>query len=98
MSSYTEADDRKNKEKYFPIQASLSAYAFEIRTKVLKNLFNSLVEIPVSLALSRLLDNERLGLHERTAMSLIACIAIWITGIYIACIADTPALLILPHL
>lgn len=58
----------------------MNAYAFNLRTRVLNSLLNNLIQIPTSLGLGWLLDNERLGTRRRRAMIGITLDAVWITG------------------
>lgn len=82
-SSRCQADDRTGfftPEVFFPFQASLNAYAFNLRTRVLNSLLNNLIQIPTVLGLGFLLDNEKLGTRRRRAMIGITIDAVWITG------------------
>ena len=67
-------------EVFFPFQASMNAYAFNLRTRVLNSLLNNLIQIPTTLGLGFLLDNERLGTRRKRAMIGITFDAVWITG------------------
>jgi hypothetical protein len=69
---------------FFPFQASMNAYAFNLRTRVLNSLLNNLIQIPTCLFLGFLLDNERLGSRKRRAIMGITFDVIWITGTYVA--------------
>ncbi|KAL1901094.1 hypothetical protein Sste5346_002161 [Sporothrix stenoceras] len=71
-------------EMFFPLQASMNAYAFNLRTRTLNSLLNNLIQIPVTLGVGLLLDTERLGSRQRRAFYGITFDAIWITGAYIA--------------
>jgi hypothetical protein len=67
-------------ETFFPFQASMNAYAFNLRTRVLNSLLNNLIQIPTTLGLGYLLDNEKLGSRRKRAMIGITAVSIWITG------------------
>ena len=58
----------------------MNAYAFNLRTRVLNSLLNNLIQIPTTLGLGFLLDNERLGTRRKRAMIGITIDAVWITG------------------
>lgn len=58
----------------------MNAYAFNLRTRVLNSLLNNLIQIPTTLGLGFLLDNERLGTRRERAMIGITIDAVWITG------------------
>lgn len=70
---------------FFPFQASMNAYAFNLRTRTLNSLLNNLIQIPTSLGMGLLvLDNKRLGSRRKRALIGIAIDAVWITAAYIA--------------
>ncbi|KAK5114037.1 hypothetical protein LTR85_010343 [Meristemomyces frigidus] len=71
-------------EMFFPFQASMNAYAFNLRTRILNSLLNNLIQIPVCLLLGWILDNEKLGSRKKRALIGITFDAVWITGAYIA--------------
>ncbi|KAK0255925.1 hypothetical protein LTS09_009227 [Friedmanniomyces endolithicus] len=72
------------KEMFFPFQASMNAYAFNLRTRVLNSMLNNLIQIPAALFLGWILDNERLGSRKRRAFIGITFDACWIVSTYIA--------------
>ncbi len=72
------------KEMFFPFQASMNAYAFNLRTRVLNSMLNNLIQIPAALFLGWILDNERLGSRKRRAFIGITFDACWIISTYIA--------------
>lgn len=71
-------------EMFFPFQASMNAYAFNLRTRTLNSLLNNLVQIPVTLLVGFILDSERLGSRKKRALIGITFDAVWITCTYIA--------------
>ena len=71
-------------EMFFPFQASMNAYAFNLRTRTLNSLLNNLIQIPVTMLMGLLLDSERLGSRKKRALLGVAIDAVWITGSYIA--------------
>ncbi|KAK0264500.1 hypothetical protein LTS09_001979 [Friedmanniomyces endolithicus] len=71
-------------EMFFPFQASMNAYAFNLRTRVLNSMLNNLIQIPAALFLGWILDNERLGSRKRRAFIGITFDACWIISTYIA--------------
>lgn len=71
-------------EMFFPFQASMNAYAFNLRTRILNSLLNNLIQIPTCIFLGYILDNEKLGPRQRRAFIGITFDAVWITGTYIA--------------
>jgi len=71
-------------EMFFPFQASLNAYAFNLRTRVLNSLLNNLIQIPTSLFLGYILDNENIGSRRKRAFIGITFDTVWIVGTYIA--------------
>lgn len=71
-------------EAFFPFQASMNAYAFSLRTRILNSLLNNLIQIPITMFMGFLLDTERLGSRKRRAFYGITFDAVWITGSYIA--------------
>ena len=71
-------------EIFFPFQASMNAYAFNLRTRILNSLLNNLIQIPTCLGLGWILDNEKLGSRRKRALSGVAIDSVWVTGAYIA--------------
>lgn len=71
-------------EIFFPLQASMNAYAFNLRTRTLNSLLNNLIQIPVTVGMGYILDCERLGTRKVRAFIGITLDAVWITGAYIA--------------
>ncbi|OAA55294.1 Major facilitator superfamily domain, general substrate transporter [Niveomyces insectorum RCEF 264] len=71
-------------EMFFPFQASMNAYAFNLRTRTLNSLLNNLIQIPVTMGMGVLLDSARFGNRKRRAYLGITFDAVWITGAYIA--------------
>ncbi|KAK5727817.1 hypothetical protein LTR17_012475 [Elasticomyces elasticus] len=71
-------------EMFFPFQASMNAYAFNLRTRVLNSMLNNLIQIPTCLFLGWILDNEKLGTRKRRACFGITFVAVWILGAYVA--------------
>lgn len=71
-------------EMFFPLQASMNAYAFNLRTRTLNSLLNNLIQIPVTMGVGFLLDQERFGSRKKRAFLGITFDAVWITGAYIA--------------
>ncbi|KAK4892204.1 hypothetical protein LTR27_009213 [Elasticomyces elasticus] len=71
-------------EMFFPFQASMNAYAFNLRTRVLNSMLNNLIQIPTCLFLGWILDNEKLGTRKRRACLGITFVAVWILGAYVA--------------
>ncbi|EED17435.1 conserved hypothetical protein [Talaromyces stipitatus ATCC 10500] len=71
-------------EMFFPFQASMNAYVFNLRTRTLNSLLNNLIQIPVTLFMGFLLDTERLGSRRKRAFMGITFDAVWITGTYTA--------------
>lgn len=71
-------------EMFFPFQASMNAYAFNLRTRTLNSLLNNLIQIPTTFLMGYILDSERFGSRKRRAFIGISIDAIWITGTYIA--------------
>lgn len=71
-------------EMFFPLQATINAYAFNLRTRTLNSLLNNLIQLPASAFLAYLLDNERFGPRRRRMVYGLAFVSIWITGAYIA--------------
>lgn len=71
-------------EMFFPFQASMNAYVFNLRTRILNSLLNNLIQIPTCLFLGWILDNERFGTRKTRALIGITFDAVWITGTYIA--------------
>lgn len=69
-------------ETFFPFQASMNAYAFNLRTRVLNSLLNNLIQVPTTLGLGYLLDTEKLGSRRKRALIGITAVATWITGTY----------------
>ena len=62
----------------------MNAYAFNLRTRVLNSFLNNLIQIPTTLGLGFLLDNERIGTRRKRAIIGITVVGTWITGTYIA--------------
>ncbi|RFU31056.1 hypothetical protein B7463_g5272, partial [Scytalidium lignicola] len=71
-------------EMFFPLQSSINAYAFSLRTRSLNAVLGSFIQIPTSVAMGYILDNEKFGRRKTRAFIGIAIDAIWITGAYIA--------------
>jgi hypothetical protein len=71
-------------EMFFPFQASMNAYAFNLRTRTLNSLLNNLIQLPVTLFVGFLLDSERIGSRRKRALIAITFDAVWITSAYIA--------------
>ncbi|KAI1622024.1 hypothetical protein EDD37DRAFT_687827 [Exophiala viscosa] len=71
-------------EVFFPMQASINAYAFNLRTRTLNTLLNNLIQIPVTIGMGYILDCEKLGTRRKRAFIGITIDAVWITGAYIA--------------
>ncbi|KXL49290.1 hypothetical protein M433DRAFT_132666 [Acidomyces richmondensis BFW] len=71
-------------EMFFPFQASLNAYAFNLRTRVLNSLLSNFIQMPAGLFLGYILDNENLGSRKKRALIGITFDAVWIVGAYIA--------------
>lgn len=71
-------------EMFLPFQASMNAYAFNLRTRILNSLLNNLIQIPTCLFLGYILDNEKLGSRRKRAIIAITFDAVWITGTYAA--------------
>ncbi|EXJ89091.1 hypothetical protein A1O3_02155 [Capronia epimyces CBS 606.96] len=71
-------------EVFFPLQASINAYAFNLRTRTLNSLLNNLIQIPVTIGMGLVLDREKLGTRKVRAFIGITIDAVWITGAYIA--------------
>ncbi|EXJ88510.1 hypothetical protein A1O1_05440 [Capronia coronata CBS 617.96] len=71
-------------EMFFPFQASMNAYAFNLRTRTLNSLLNNLIQIPVTIGMGMLLDSERIGSRKKRALIGVTFDAVWITGTYIA--------------
>lgn len=67
-------------EIFFPFQSSMNAYVFNLRTRTLNTLLNNLIQIPTTLGLGFMLDNEKLGSRRRRAFIGITVDMIWITG------------------
>ena len=71
-------------EVFFPFQASMNAYVFNLRTRTLNSLLNNLIQIPTCFAMGYILDNEKIGSRRKRLLIAIATDAVWITGAYIA--------------
>lgn len=71
-------------EMFFPFQASMNAYVYNLRTRTLNSLLNNLIQIPVTVGMGYLLSSEKTGSRKRRAIIAITCNAVWITGTYIA--------------
>lgn len=71
-------------EMFFPFQASMNAYAFNLRTRTLNSLLNNLIQIPTCLLLGWIFDNEKFGSRKRRALVGIAFVSVWITAAYVA--------------
>lgn len=71
-------------EMFFPFQASMNAYAFNLRTRTLNSLLNNLIQIPVTMLVGYILDSEGLGSRKKRALMGVTFDAVWITGTYIA--------------
>ncbi|GAB7355475.1 hypothetical protein MBLNU459_g5972t1 [Dothideomycetes sp. NU459] len=71
-------------EIFFPFQASMNAYAFNLRTRTLNSLLNNLIQIPLTIGLGYILDHEKFGSRKRRALIGITFDAVWITSTYIA--------------
>ncbi|KAL1867535.1 hypothetical protein VTK73DRAFT_4138 [Phialemonium thermophilum] len=71
-------------EVFFPFQASMNAYAFNLRTRTLNSLLNNLIQIPVTLGVGFILDREAIGSRRKRAVLAITFDAVWITGAYVA--------------
>lgn len=71
-------------EMFFPLQSSINAYAFSLRTRSLNAVLGSFIQIPTSFAMGYILDNEKFGRRKIRAFLGIGIDAIWITGAYIA--------------
>lgn len=71
-------------EVFFPFQASMNAYAFNLRTRTLNSLLNNLIQIPTTLFVGYILSNEKFGSRRKRALIAITFDAVWITGAYVA--------------
>ena len=71
-------------EVFFPFQASMNAYVFNLRTRTLNSLLNNLIQIPTCFAMGYILDNQKIGSRRKRLLIAIAADAVWITGAYIA--------------
>lgn len=71
-------------EVFFPFQASMNAYAFNLRTRTLNSLLNNLIQIPLTMGFGYILDNEKFGSRKKRAFIGITFDAVWITSTYIA--------------
>lgn len=71
-------------EMFFPFQASMNAYVFNLRTRTLNSLLNNLIQIPVTIFIGFLLDSGKLGSRRKRALVGITFVAVWLTATYIA--------------
>lgn len=71
-------------EMFFPLQTSINAYAFTLRTRTLNALLNNLIQVFTSILLGYVLDMKRLGGRKRRAMYGITLCAVWIITANIA--------------
>jgi hypothetical protein len=71
-------------ELFLVLQSSINAYAYSLRTRSLNNVLTNLVQIPFTLLVGFILDNEKLGSRSRRGMIAVAFDAIFVTGTYIA--------------
>ncbi|KAH8805488.1 hypothetical protein F5884DRAFT_799458 [Xylogone sp. PMI_703] len=71
-------------EMFFPLQSSINAYAFSLRTRSLNAVLGSFIQIPTSVAMGYILDNEKFGRRKTRAFIGIGIDVLWITGAYIA--------------
>jgi len=69
---------------FFPLQASMNAYACNLRTRSLNSVLTSAIQVPTTFAMGYILDNEKLGRRRTRAFIGIGIDAVWITGAYIA--------------
>jgi hypothetical protein len=71
-------------EMFFPMEASINAYAFNLRSRTLNTMLGNAIQMPVTLGYGYLLDNPALGSRRRRAFIGIATVATWVLGAYIA--------------
>ena len=69
-------------EMFMPLQASMNAYAYNLRTRSLNNVLNNVTQIPTVIGRGLLLDNKQLRRKTR-AFIAVTIIMIWVTGSYI---------------
>lgn len=71
-------------EMFFPLEASINAYAFNLRTRTLNAMLGNAIQMPITFGYGWFLDNPRLGPRRRRALIGTCAVAIWVTGAYIA--------------
>ncbi|KIW63312.1 hypothetical protein, variant [Phialophora macrospora] len=73
-------------EMFFPLMATVNAFAFNLRTRTLNSMLGNAIQIPLTLGMGWLLDNEKFGSRKRRGFIAITFNAVYITGAYIALI------------
>jgi hypothetical protein len=62
----------------------MNAYTFNLRTRTLNSLLNSLIQFPTTALLNWFLDHQRFGSRKKRLMIGTTFTAIWVSGAYIA--------------
>lgn len=70
-------------EMFMPLQASMNAYAYNLRTRSLNNVLNNVTQIPTVVACGLFLDNKNLR-RKTKAFIAVTIIMVWVVGSYIA--------------
>jgi hypothetical protein len=71
-------------EMFMPLQSSMNAYAFNLRTRSLNNVLNFVTQIPTVVGCGYLLDNKRFGRRKTRIFIALSVIFVWHAGTYIA--------------
>ena len=71
-------------EMFFPMEASINAYAFNLRSRTLNTMLGNAIQVPITLGFGCLLDSPILGPRRRRAFIGIFIVAVWVMGAYVA--------------
>jgi MFS family permease len=71
-------------EMFYPFQATINAVVFNLRTRTLNGLLNTLIQLPTTALLAWIMDNQRFGSRKKRVIIAITYNTLLVTGSYIA--------------